>query len=378
MPRIYERGGVYYADCYFTIGTRHFRRERSTRIRVDGTAAAERLATKVGREIEAGLQAGENRRARGTAVRAAFNELVEAKRLAGKSDATLAITLEKSLHIRRYFEGRDIESITAQDLKDYASYATQKRKPPTVDREISELCQAMEAVGVTPPKRPELAKSVPRERWLEPEERRALLAQIMPRWREHVLVTMQLGLSKSEIFKIRPDDVDLKRNTVRVRGTKTKARLRALPMPADVRAIIERRLRAARTIGRATSLFEPWNPGNADRHLRLAAKRAKLGPVSWNDLRRTFATALAREGYSALQLRPLMGHSTTRMLDAHYARMGIGESAQHIVDALPELPAVELAREPHKRGVPAWNKGRRRGDPDSSTHDGSDPPDSES
>ncbi|HEX2678758.1 MAG TPA: tyrosine-type recombinase/integrase, partial [Polyangiales bacterium] len=178
---------------------------------------------------------------------------------------------------------------------------------------------ALEAVGVKPPKIPELAGSEPRERWLTWDEQVALLAQIMPRWRDHVVMYLQLGLSKSELFRVLPEHVDLARNVVQVKGTKAKARNRSLPMPADVREIVERKLRSAK---RGEPLFERWNPGNADRHLRLAAERAGLGPISFNDLRRTFATVLARDGWTALQLRPLMGHSTTRMLDQHYARMG--------------------------------------------------------
>lgn len=358
MPRIYERGNKYWADCYYVVGLKRKRCERSTGIRVDGTAQARRTAERIGREIEAALQAGESRRARGTPLRLAFAELAEAKRVAGRSEATLNITVEKSVHVLRYFEGRDCESITDKDLRDYASYATKKRKGPTVERELRGLCQALQAVGVTPPKLPELAKSKPRERWLSIDERRALLEQIMPRWREHVLVTMQLGLSKSEIFRIRFDDVKLDSNTVRVRGTKADARDRWLPMPPDVRAVAQRKLLRMQ---RGEQLFEYWNPGNADRHLRLAAKRAGLGAVSWNDLRRSFATELARQGFSALQLRPLMGHSSTRMLDKHYARMGIGESAQHIVDALPVMPDDErIPKSASARGVPAWNKGLPR------------------
>lgn len=373
MPRVYVRGRKFWADCYYfdADSGERVRKERSTGIRDDGTAQSRRTAERVARDIEASLATGQSRRARGTPIASAYASLVDAKTLAGKADATIAITVEKSSHVLRFFRGRDCESLTDADLKAYALHATQKRKAPTVERELRELCLALKSVNVAPPKMPELAKSKPRERWLTVDERVRLLEQVMPRWREHVVMYMQLGLSKSELFHITPGDVDLDRNTVHVRGTKAKSRDRVMPMPLDVRLIIERRLhllasdhlRNAQSLGKASKqvdlviapIFGRWNPGNADRHLRLAARRAGLGRLSFNDLRRTFATALAREGFTALQLKPLMGHTSTRMLDQVYARMGIGAEAQHVVDALPVTP--EDAREQHGRGVPAWNKG---------------------
>jgi len=359
VPKLRTRGGKFIADCYYVDDNgKRVRRERSTGIVDDGTAQARRTAERAARNIESALAHGEGRRARGTTLRRAYEKLIDRKIVAGRASATLNITAEKGRHVLRYFEGRDAESLTDDDFMAYAQYATMKRAGPTVERELRELSLALKAIGVEPPEMPELAKSKPRERWLKPDERLALLEQIMPRWRDHVVVYMQLGLSKGELGKVLPAHVDLERNTIRVPGTKTRARDRVLPMPADVRTIVQRRLRIVRA---DEPLFEPWNPGNADRHLRLAAKRAGLGPLSFNDLRRTFATALAREGFTALELRPLMGHASTRMLDQHYARMGLGQDAQHVVDALELTPADERkARSRSARGVPAWNKGKPR------------------
>ena len=59
---------------------------------------------------------------------------------------------------------------------------------------------------------------------------------------------------------------------------------------------------------------------NMDGELREAAERARIGPISCNDLRRTYATHMARSGCHQLLLAKFMGTSV-KMLDEVYARL---------------------------------------------------------
>ena len=174
MSRVRKRGDKWQAVCYYWTGTERKRVERSTGVTVDGSPQSKRTAERIARDIEAALAAGQSRSARGTTIRSAYEALAEKKRVAGRSDATIAITWEKAVHVLRFFEKRDCESLTAKDLTAYATYATKKRAAPTVARELRELALALKAVDVKPPELPELGKSKARTRWLTESERRGL------------------------------------------------------------------------------------------------------------------------------------------------------------------------------------------------------------
>jgi len=74
--------------------------------------------------------------------------------------------------------------------------------------------------------------------------------------------------------------------------------------------------------------------------LNRACKRAGIPTgLTTNDLRRTYATLMARAGVPILHLRDLMGHSSTKMLEKVYARVS---QDQHMHDAIAHLPRLNL------------------------------------
>ena len=98
-------------------------------------------------------------------------------------------------------------------------------------------------------------------------------------------------------------------------------------MSSDVRAILDERRHR-------TPMFPRWSNNNMLRDLTLACGLAGIPPVSANDLRRTFATWLARAGVPILHVSKMMGHASTKMLEQVYARV---ERGQHLHDAITRL-----------------------------------------
>lgn len=332
--QLYKRKGYWWVAAKFwdaATGQRK-RVQRSTGVRDDGSAGAKRTASIVAEDIARSVAIGQNRKARPETVKEAFAASLKAKRRANKSEATIEITLEKAKHVLDFFPpDMPLRELTDAHLERYADHALQIRKPATVQRELLELRAGMRVLGVPVPKMPELGRvNIPRERWLTAEETRKLLFHVSEKRRDHVLIYRLLGLRKSELFRIECQDVDVARRSVRVRGTKTEGADRRLPLVGDALEILEARCKLYPT----GPLFEAWGSGNSDRELRRASNAAGLGDLSFNDLRRSFATELALKGVPSLHLAHLMGHKSTRMVEQIYARVSAGV---HLHNAVTQL-----------------------------------------
>lgn len=151
----------------------------------------------------------------------------------------------------------------------------------------------------------------PRKTRLTWEQADKLLRE-MPKGRRgciaYVLIT---GARRKEVFAAQKGDLRgaRKSRTVHLRGTKTDGSDRVRPV--------------------ADSLYERFGPHleggppfpawpNARRGLARACKRAGVPVVTWNDLRRTFASLLVDGGVSPSVVAKLMGHTTTRMVELSY------------------------------------------------------------
>ena len=67
-------------------------------------------------------------------------------------------------------------------------------------------------------------------------------------------------------------------------------------------------------------VVEPW--ANVGRDLPDACLRVKVPRVTCNDLRRTFASWSVQAGTPAKVIANMMGHTSTRMVDLVYGRVG--------------------------------------------------------
>jgi integrase len=330
MPKLRSRGGIWYVDTGYLEGSRFVRRERSTRVRDDGSAQSRRTAEARARDIEGALATGKGRRAGGQALRSAYAARLEQLELAGRSARTLDIVGEKSVHVLRFFgPDKDVAEITADDLREYGAYARTKRAPATVIREFVELQAAAKAVGVELPPYPAVGKVGVGERWIDTAQTRALLQRASAGKRPHILIYRYLGLSWSELYQITEDDVNRDSWVVRVRGTKREQRDRAIPVAEHVRTILQ-----------PGFTFAKWDYGNGNRDLtrwaRAAGIVAEPDRFSFNDLRRSFATELVIAGVPVKFVSELMGHATTKMVDRIYARVAVGE---HMSQAVAKLEA---------------------------------------
>lgn len=329
------RGGYFWVEAKFwnSATQKRERVQRSTGVRDDGTKSAERAALVIAEDIFRTVAVTHERRAKAYTVGDAFKANLAAKRRANRSASTLAIVTEKQARIEAFFgSGRDLRSVDDAALTRYVDAAREAgRSPATILREIRELLIGVKVLGLPVPKMPDLGRTVTvRERWLPPDETAKLLAAAPRGRREHILAYRLLGLRKSELFRIEAKDVDVASWMVRVRGTKSDRADRWVPVHPDLRPIFLARMQRLP----AGPIFEEWGRGNADRDLRNAAEKAKLGPLSFNDLRRSFAMELLRAGVPAREVAELLGHTSTRMVEGHYARLRPGKHLEGTVSRL--------------------------------------------
>lgn len=343
MASLYKRGEVYYAKGEDAEG-RIWR--ESTRCK--DRQAAKRIAKRIERR-----RAAEADQAPRLRLEDALAAVLAADHRAAASDATLEIHTTKGRHLMRLLgPDYDVASAAAEDLR---AYADQRLAEPvggtedapkltsrhTVQKELGVLRLAIRTAGLTwdPRLMPDLGRHVyrPRERWLTVEEYRRLYAALPAHRRDYLTAWVYTGLDEGVLYRLTPEHVDLTREQVYAPDTKAEARARWIPLHPEALEVFRRR---ARRTGAGEPLFPEWP--NCWRDLRAACKRAKIPPASAKDLRRTFCSWMAQAGVHMKACADLMGHSSLRMVEHVYARLGVDVHRQ----AVAALPTV-------RRGVPS-------------------------
>ena len=153
---------------------------------------------------------------------------------------------------------------------------------------------------------------------------------------KHAAWIIATGARRKESYRAELRDHDFKAWRVHLRGTKTGSAERTIPIAPPFRSLLTFAVEGRPERG---VLFPRW--ANIWRSLRLACKRANIEPLSPNDLRRTHSSLLNEAGVSLENLAPVMGHTSTRMLEKVYTdrnNLGRIERALHGVPKRNLLP----------------------------------------
>ena len=163
-----------------------------------------------------------------------------------------------------------------------------------------------------------------RLRWLAEDEEVRLLAACKasgdPDLLDTVTVAMESGLRQGELFDLTWDRVDLSRGKILLEVTKSGKR-REVPMRQKVYDIL-----AAKTerTGRV------WPKGFNRDAWKRAVEQAKLtAPLTWHDLRHSFASWFMMTGGQLEALREILGHRDSKMT-LRYAHL----SPTHLSDEM--------------------------------------------
>lgn len=142
------------------------------------------------------------------------------------------------------------------------------------------------------------------------------------------LIELYMGLRIGEVLSLKKEHIDLRRNLITVNTTmtrdeygkrvigntpKTKAGIRQVPIPPNIRNEIIEQLQLANThkenllfVSNAGTYADPVNVNHV---LKRICKSLDIQDVTSHSLRHTFATRCIEAGMQAVALKELMGHS---------------------------------------------------------------------
>jgi integrase len=157
-----------------------------------------------------------------------------------------------------------------------------------------------------------------RVRFLSDEERQRLLAacqaSLSPYLYMVVMLALATGARRGELLTLRWPDVDLKRGTLTFHETKNGER-RTVPLTGQAFTLMQQHAKVRRL---NTVLVFPNSTGGRALNIRAAwegaVKRAGIADFHFHDLRHTFASYLAMNGASLLEIAEVLGHKTLAMV----------------------------------------------------------------
>jgi integrase len=167
-----------------------------------------------------------------------------------------------------------------------------------------------------------LRESRPRTRFLDQAEYAALLSVASDRLRSAIVLAVETGLRKEELFGLKVSDIDLRRREIVLEYTKTGAPRRA-PLTDAAIAEIGRILSDKQRPRGAAHLFchpDGTRVGDYKKAFLTACKRAAINNLHWHDLRHTFASWYLQAGGDMYALSRILGHTTLQMT-ARYSHL---------------------------------------------------------
>jgi len=327
MADVYKRGKYYHAKWYDWKGERQRKSTKQTGRRAAQNVAREwELADSVPRSDPFTIE---------DALRLAGEEQVRKENV----QATLEVALTRAEHVERILGGKtDLNDVVLSKLgEDYLDARRLELTPwgtpikdSTIKKELLLVAQGMGKgkehgvfLGESKSIFPAVLKEVdnPRDRWMPVPEYYALLEQATPYRRDWIIFYCNTGIDVGELHKIcKAKDVDFTRGTfgfVHIRGTKSRYRDRWVPLSADARAVVDRRLQTT-----GPMLFAPeWKSQHVAVCMKRWCPKAGIERVIVKDLRRTFCSWMFNAGVPELATIRLMGHGSSDMVRRVYAQL---------------------------------------------------------
>ena len=184
------------------------------------------------------------------------------------------------------------------------------------------------------------------------EEQRKYLAKANQLLRDVATVILETGMRPEEVFTIRKENVHLTDGYVFVPTGKTRFARRNIPLTDRVKAVLKRRVRAAKGPYVFPCRYDLSKPLTSVKkaHAEALEKAEIEHPFRIYDLRHTFGSRSAMAGVDLPTLKELMGHS-----DIATTMRYIHPTPEHKQEALKKLERFnveQVFKEQEARGVP--------------------------
>jgi integrase len=134
-----------------------------------------------------------------------------------------------------------------------------------------------------------LKEGAPRNRYLSEQEERVLLNAATSQSREAIVLAIDTGLRREELFSLKWWQIDLNRGLITTTSNTKTGRPRVVPLPERSRAVLDA-IRRRRNSYLADNDYALVNPDTGSRYDRMnkglsgAVRRAGMAHVQWHDL----------------------------------------------------------------------------------------------
>lgn len=170
--------------------------------------------------------------------------------------------------------------------------------------------------------KPFRAVDAARLRYLSDDEARRLVNACEPEFRDLVTAALVTGCRYGELSRFTTEDLNPDAGAIRVRTSKSD-KSRHVYLTDEGQTFFS--ALALRRKPREILLNRPdgkaWRSSDQQRPLERACKAARLTPLTFHELRHTYASRLVMNGAPLPVVARQLGHTDTRMVEKHYGHM---------------------------------------------------------
>lgn len=181
-----------------------------------------------------------------------------------------------------------------------------------------------------------------RVRYLSDDEARRLVNACDADFRPLVQAALLTGCRYGELVALVAADFNADSGTLHIRTSKS-GKPRHVVLTDEGRRFFE-----AATVGKASNVLvfgreggAAWGKSHQQRPFRIACERAKVGVLTFHELRHTYASRLAMAGAPLAVIAAQLGHSDTRMVEKHYGHLSPSYIAETVRATFGTLGVVE-------------------------------------
>lgn len=181
-----------------------------------------------------------------------------------------------------------------------------------------------------------------RVRYLNDEESRRLVNACTPDFRPMVQAALLTGCRYGEITALKVTDYNADAGTLHIRISKS-GKPRHVVLTDEGRGFFD--TATAGKNGSAPIFTRPdgeaWGRSHQQRPFKAACKVAKVDPLTFHELRHSYASRLVMNGAPLAVIAAQLGHSDTRMVEKHYGHLCPNYIADTVRAAFGSLGVVE-------------------------------------
>ena len=250
-------------------------------------------------------------------------EYQESKQVEGLVDASIYEVLLTLRHFERVVGCSSSREITQPNLDTFVLKRSEEVGKNTLNKDIRNLhaflnwalknrfiASGLEVKKVKVPQKPVTALSVQQVRDL------LTTARKYPTLRLRVLLAATTGLRRGDIEAIRVGDIHFDRNTIATRNRKAGKAMPERPVPEEIMTELSNYVTTLAD-GQERLFTDTFSPKKWDR----VRTHVKLTGLTFQVLRRTFASLLAQRGVSTAVTQRLLEHSSPQLTNDVYTNV---------------------------------------------------------